>query len=97
MAVTPSTLGVKFPEFVDVIADDAAFVTEKIAEAGRRVSVTAWDPHGLTDDGISYLAGHLIAVSPLGEQAKLDTDGDTTYLKEYKRMVRIVGSGCRAI
>lgn len=95
--VTPSTLAVKFPEFVDVIADDEPFVEEKIAEAGRRVSVTAWDPQGLTDDGVSYLAAHLIAVSPLGEQAKLDTEGDTTYLKEFKRMVRIVSSGCRAI
>lgn len=99
MAVTPTNLGEHFPEFASVVANDPAFVTKKIEEATRRVSAEIWDPHGLTDDGIRYLTAHLIAMSPLGEQAKLDPkDGLTTYEREYQRLVRVVATGaCKVI
>ena len=99
MAVTPTDLGEHYPEFLDVIADDPAFVTKKIETATRRVNAEVWDPHGLTDDGIRALTAHLIAMSPLGEQAKLDPkDGKTTYEREFDEMVRIVAAGaCKVI
>ena len=92
MAVTAANIIAEFPEFADVPVTDIDF---KIADAVGRINTTIWGT--LTDQGVKYLACHLIATGPLGEQAKLDTDGGTTYLKTYKRLMVSVTSGCRVI
>lgn len=99
MAVTATILKAEFPEFDDT---PDAIVDARIADAVLRVSTSTWGT--LTDVGVKYLACHLIAMGPLGEQAKLDLKSGpdagkstTEYFLEYERMMRIVSSGCRTI
>ncbi len=80
---------------------DRDFVEEKIAEAQRQLSESVWGD--LFDDGVGYLAAHLIAMSPGGEHARLiprnakPVRGEalTTYERQFKRLQRMVASGFR--
>ena len=93
MAVTAAQIIAEFPEFADVPTADIDF---KLADAVGRINATIWG--ALTDQGVKYLTCHLLAVSPLGEQAKLETeDGQTVYFQTYKRLMASVSSGCRVI
>lgn len=82
-----------FPEFTDVNTETPDLVSAKLAQATRRVAegtVSAF----LRDDLIAYLAAHLIATSPQGQQARLSSDaGSSTYLVEYQRLCRTVPTG----
>lgn len=99
MAVTAASIQAEFPEFAET---DTALITAKIGDATRRISAEIWG--NLTDDGVKYLACHLVAMSPLGEQSKLELKSGpdagkstTEYWLEYERMRAIVASGCRVI
>jgi hypothetical protein len=82
-----------FPEFTDVNTETPDLVSAKLAQAARRVAsgtVAAF----LRDDLIAYLAAHLLATSPQGQQARMvSKDGRTTYLEEYERLCRTVPTG----
>ena len=93
MAVTAAQIILEFPEFADIPVADIDF---KIADAVGRINAEIWGT--LTDQGVKYLACHLLAVSPLGEQAKLETEeGGTVYFQTYERLMKSVASGCRVI
>lgn len=82
-----------FPEFAGA---PQALIQAKLDEAARNMDLPVWG--ALADDGISYLAAHKLATSPAGQNARLITkDGTSTYLLEYRRLCRIVGSGFRVI
>lgn len=57
MTVTVSTLKARFPEFESV---DSATVEVYLAEASRSHNVTQWGAK--SDDGLSYLTAHLMAM-----------------------------------
>jgi len=84
---------VSFPEFAKASPE---LVDAKLAEAARRIAPDVWKEK--TDDGIGYLAAHLLAVSPFGQQARLVAkDGGTVYEETYKQIKREVASGPRVI
>lgn len=100
MAVNYETFIEGFPEFAEV---EKPYVERKIAEATRQVDTAVW--RDKADDGISYLAAHLLALSPFGQNARLvppnakatRDEALTTYEREYQRMVRMVASGFRVV
>ena len=100
--VTPAQIALEFPEFDEIVAGDVVKVQAKIDDAARRLSEEQWGT--LFNDGVKYLACHLIALSPFGEQSKLELKSGpeagtmtTTYFLEYKRMMRSIAAGCRVI
>ena len=99
MAVDAASFIIDFPEFSET---DTALIDAKIADAVGRVSAETWAD--LTDQGVKYLAAHLIAMSPLGEQSRLELKAGpdagkstTEYFLEYDRILRSVTMGCRTI
>lgn len=83
----------RFPEF-DGQGKNLTLIKAKIDEATRRTDPTL--ASDLADDITYYLAAHLLAQSPMGQNAKLVAkDGSTTYGKEYKRLCRLVSMGFR--
>ena len=93
MAVSAAQIQAQFTEFAET---PTPLIDAKTADATKRISATIWGD--LTDDGIKYLACHLIALSPQGEQSKLMVEKEITeYWLEYVRMRTIVSSGCRTI
>jgi hypothetical protein len=98
VAVDFTSFVVAFPAFRNT---DRPRVEVKIAEAKRQVDEAVWGE--LTDDGVGYLAAHLLAIMPGGEHARLiprnakPVRGEalTTYEREYKRLMRQVASGFR--
>lgn len=87
-------IGVKgFPEFSDA---GQALVEAKLAEAERNIDIEVWGDQA--EDGVCYLAAHLICTSPSGVMARLvSKDGSTTYLKRFKQMSMEVSSGYRVV
>ena len=93
MAVPVAQFRVRFPEFTST---PESLVSIKLAEAGRRINADVWGT--LADDGQAYLAAHLLSVRPAGERARKTRaapDTESTYLREYKRLLRIVTMGYR--
>jgi hypothetical protein len=93
VALTVDAFVLAFPEFSEV---DAPYLQSKIDEAGRQIDPNTWGVRA--DDGQAYLAAHLLALSPLGNAAKLVAkDGSTTYEKHYKRILTLAAGGFRSI
>lgn len=92
MAVSVSSFLEAFPEFSgERAATD--LIQAKIAEASRSVDSRRWGAR--TDDGVAYLAAHLLAMSPWGQKARLSdgNTGTTTYKGRFDEMRRQVGIG----
>ena len=93
MAVTAAIIKAEFPEFDEL---DDAVILPKIADAVLCVNAETWGDRA--DLGVKYMTAHLLAISPLGEQAKLVAKtGETTYLMTFKKVKATVASGCRVI
>lgn len=74
----------RFPEFR---AASDPLVESVLAEATLRVASDVFGD--LTDAAIGYLAAHLLAGSPLGFSQRLEDDKtETTYLKDYRALLR---------
>lgn len=88
MSVTPSTLIADFPEFSAV---DTARIQGAIDGAELTTDRTLFtDP----DTVVTLLACHMLAVSPMGQNARLLTDkGQSVYGTEYESMVRAAAGG----
>lgn len=86
----------RFPELVDA-AD--ALVESKIAQASRSIDPKVWG--ALVDDGVAYLAAHLLALSPFGTNAGLRLGGGanqkTVYGDTLEAMQRRVGTAFRTV
>lgn len=89
-----------FPEFRRV---EKGLVDAKLAEARLQVDASVWGSKA--DLGVSYLAAHLIALSPFGQHARLvpptakatREDVLTTYERQFEAMKRQVTSGFRVV
>jgi hypothetical protein len=46
---------------------------------------------------VQYLTAHKLAISPMGEPARLDGSDETIYLKEFLRLCRNTHLGALAI
>lgn len=89
MAWTASTFKTAYPEF-EALAD--ALVEAKLAEATRRLDARVFGARA--DDAVGLQAAHLLALSPFGQHARLESDkGDTTYRQELQRMMRASAGG----
>lgn len=91
MAVSRSQFRVEFPEFER--APDS-LVDAKLRNAVERIDRDVWGEQA--DSGTYNLCAHLLAISPFGMMAKLNTGpGTSTYGIEYERQMRsvVVGVG----
>ncbi len=78
-------------EFAEYADTDPLLIGKKIDEAQARCDETVWG--SLWVHGIKYLAAHLLATSPKGRQARLQSNnGASLYLEEYKRVQRNVAA-----
>ncbi len=94
MATTTAQLIIEYPEFAVLNEQDAAYVTAVLARAERRVSPT-W-PADTRDDMVYLRAAHMLALSPMGRDAKLsDKHGVTSYGQELQARIaaNAVGRG----
>lgn len=87
LAVSVGQIQAEFPEFTNT---DPALIGYKLADAERLVDF-GFGP--LRDDAVKYLACHLIALSPHGEQARLVESQEpggatTTYERHYLLLKR---------
>lgn len=83
---------VRFPEF-DVPGEPVPepLIEAKLAEAALLVSSAVFGDR--YQDALGYQTAHLLSQSPFGQQARLDSDGRTTYQSALKTLVRIAASG----
>lgn len=93
MPVDLLTFKASHPEFSEV---DDELISAKIAEAELEVDPDVW--RNKADVGVMLTAAHKLAISPYGQQARQTNDnGDTTYMKELRRVLRQVAHGYRLI
>lgn len=91
MPVTAVDFVARFPEYTGA---PTPLVERCIAEAERRTSAAVWGD--LEDDGVRYLAAHLLACSPNAKDMRIKSDPTgSIYLTERRRLERIVASGFR--
>lgn len=91
MPVSAADFVARFPEFTGA---GTPLVERCIAEAERRTSDVVWGD--LRDDGVRYLAAHLLACSPNAKDMRIKSDPtDSIYRAERMRLERIVASGYR--
>ena len=85
-----------------------SLVVAFLGAAALELDLSVWGPYGVVggnqtkaDQGQMYLAAHKLAVSPLGQAAKMVADPKrvgyerTTYGSEFRLLMRGVTSGYR--
>lgn len=93
MAVTVLQFKAEFPEFDNT---ENAVIQSRLSMASRQINATVWGAK--TNDGIKMLAAHLIALAPLGEQAKLRHENrGTIYGDQYEALKAQVAYGFRVV
>lgn len=90
MSVSAAELVAYFPEFKgNGSAAHYAFLDQFLAAAEARTPLSVWED--LQDQGITYLAAHLLVTSPAGVNAKLVSEkGESVYGKQRKHLARVV-------
>lgn len=85
MSWSAATFKERYTEFAPT-AD--AVVTAALAEATRRTNATGFGAR--FDDAVALLAAHLLAMSPGGQQARRENEGEpsTTYMASLKLLRR---------
>ncbi len=91
---TLATFYASFPEFADGGAPQNALVQTKLDEAELDIDPAVWGAKATIGHG--YLTAHLLAMTPLGNTAKLVADKTTTYEINYRRQLGIVAAGIRS-
>jgi len=91
MAVSVANFQARFPEFAST---DTGLITLVLAEASAQIETSVWSTR--RDEGIKYLTAHLLAISPMGEPARLGADKmETIYGKHFERLMKQVTFGLR--
>ncbi len=90
MAVTLTSLRARYPEFTDT---PDALLTAAITAAGNEVNETVWGD--LYDEGVLLLACEKAVISTHAHELQAEGGGESSYMKEYKRLQRIVGTAYR--
>lgn len=89
--VTPAAFKSMFPEFGK---STDAYIQSWLDLANRHIGRTVWGAKA--DDGQLFLAAHLMATSPSGQNAKLSkADGTSTYGHQFNRLKNEVTGGYR--
>lgn len=90
MEVSAAAFLIDFPEFDRV---DRLLIERKLVLAEKFTPESTWGTNWR--DGIMLYAAHLIASTPLGQQARLENDDkyETTYLQERRDLERVVAMG----
>lgn len=84
MTVTRASLIEEYPEYADT---PAAIVNAKIAAAVNRCDDRVFGDS--FDHAVTLLACHLLAISPYGQQARVESKDDTTtYSLAFDALVR---------
>lgn len=87
MAIDGASFAARFPEFDDVWEASPATITAALSTAQGFVSQARWGSR--YEDGVMYKAAHLLAMSPMGEHARLDKTGrETTYGLVFNELLR---------
>lgn len=87
------TTGGRFPEFA--LAPPST-VAACIAEAEARTPAEVWG--SLRDQGVLYLAAHLLAMSPNAVDMRLKSDPtDSIYMVQRRKLSRAIASGFRVV
>jgi len=77
----------RYPEFSEVGELAPAMVTSAINSAKNFVSQSLWGAR--YEEGVLCKAAHLLAMTPMGENARLDKSSpETTYGLVFKEMLR---------
>lgn len=94
MSVTVATFRAEFPEFGDYDVTPDALIQAKLTAAFLRTPLDIWGD--LQDDGVKYLAAHLLALSPQARELKMSTlDGNSVYKSTRLEYEGMVASGFR--
>ena len=87
MSLDVSGFVAKFPEFSEVGDLAPASITSAISTARSFVSQSLWGDR--YEDGVLYKAAHLLAMTPMGENARLEKSSpETTYGLVFKDMLK---------
>lgn len=84
MALTLEQFRERFPAFEDT---PEGLVRARLDEAARAVSASSWGPRA--DDAHGLLTAHMLALEPMGEQARLKLPGGgetTTYGRRFEEL-----------
>lgn len=85
------TFLIQFPEFAKT---DINLVQSMLAAALLEIDPSVW--RAKADQGQAYLAAHMLATSPFGQNVRLMAkDGTTTYWTRYEKLRGQVASGFR--
>ena len=91
MAVSLDAFTTQFKEFQGV---DATLLQAQLSAAVLSVDATVWGAKA--DQGVYYLAAHMLALSPFGQNARMvDAKGQTTYWIHFRRLRSEISSGFR--
>ncbi len=86
-----ATFRVQFPEFKGVTD---ALVQAMLDASLLEIDAFIWGAKA--DQGQAYLTAHKLATSPFGQNARMvSKNGETTYEKNYRTLIRQVSSGYR--
>ena len=89
MAVTVQRFQKAFPEFKET---EYQLIQQKLNQAILRLNATVFGD--FLDDSVMLLTAHLLAISPMGEKARLNKDmSDTIYNRELKQIKKEVTIG----
>lgn len=82
-----------FPEFANV---DTGLIQAKLDQAATCVGADVWGAK--YDTGHGYMAAHLLATSPIGQDSRLAADNEkTTYLEHFNRELQAAVCGIRCL
>lgn len=91
MTVSTSSFKDRFAQFANTDDDLVQLVLD---EASSQVNRTVWGSRA--DEGILYLAAHLLEIDAYGEASRLNDDTkQTTFERHFKRLIQQVTVGKR--
>ena len=89
MSILAQDFVLRFPEFQSLTQDHIELILD---EAKTEIDETVWGNKYRA--GVLFLTADKLALSPMGEPARLAPgDGMTTYLQEFERLRKIISAG----
>lgn len=89
MSILAQDFLMRFPEFQSLTQDYVELILD---ESKAELNAQVWDKQYRA--GVLFLTADKLALSPLGEPARLAPgDGMTTYRQEFERLRKIVSAG----
>ena len=90
MSILAQDFLLRFPEFQSLTQDYIELILD---ESKAELSEAVWGKQYRA--GVLFLTADKLALSPMGEPARLAPgDGMTTYRQEFERLRKIISMGC---